>query len=591
MLASSSRNALKTAHTRLSGIATDLCSAQQAQVVTFGWSRCAQQQRHESSAQVRTQQNIFHERDGRARRHGGLRNQPYQFTPDVDFRGTTVMTEVARYNLKLSRFIEGSLTRVVMRVCLQMKNKGLRPNLTTYTYIMQACGIEGSYDMARATLEDMVSMDIRPDREIFHYLLNAARYQDSRKLWEVISMMERFDIRPNESTYEYIILQYAESGNLELALQYLSALGMRGLSPTLKTAQGIIRVAGSMGFPRLALDLAEAFEQTSVRRLDGEVWAECLESSSEALYEEGVLRTWQKVVHELNITPDEGCCIQVLHTAARHGLSGLGLDVLRVLSRIGVAWQEYHFAPVIEAFCKDNKIKDAMEMLAMIRAHGINPISETAYPIFQMIQKDPDTVDEAWGYLETLREEGKVVDVTALNVIIQASVGIGDLQRAVGTYKAAGDLGVAPNVDSYNLLLSGCIVSQHRELGDRLLGEMKDASIKPDVRTYERLIVLCLTQANYEDAFFYLEEMKNEGHLPPVTVYEAIIRKCVQVGDTRYQLAVDEMVECGYEMSEKLEKLIQSGGENEGSEGTPDPVARSERRRGAWLQDTRRGQE
>lgn len=264
--------------------------------------------------------------------------------------------------------------------------------------------------------------------------------------------------------------------------------------------------------------------------------------------------------------PDEGCCLQVLHTVGRHGLSALGLDALRVLGRIGVAWQEFHFAPVIEGLCKEDKTKEALAMLDMIRSHGITPVAETAYPIFKSLKGDPDAIDEAWGHLETLREEGKTIDVTALNVIIQASAALGDLQRAVGTYKACYDLGVSPNVDTYNLLLAGCITAQHRELGDRLLSEMKEAAIKPDVRTYERLIVLCLTQTNYEDAFFYLEEMKTEGHIPPLAVYEAIIRKCMQLGDTRYRLALEEMVECGYKVSPKLNSFIQSGGEHDGSE-------------------------
>lgn len=422
------------------------------------------------------------------------------------------------------------------------------------------------------------------------------RHLDSSHMWDTLESMGRFEISPNESTYELIILRYAEAGHVELALQFLSELGERGLSPTLKSAQSIILAACKMGFPRLALDLADAFEQTSVRRLDSGVWVNCLIACAESLYvrqlhsfaeltlivyqEDGVLRAWQKVVHDLKITPDEGCCIQVLHTAGRHGLSALSLDVLRVLRRIGVTWREYHFAPVVEAFCKEGNMKEALGALELIRSHDIIPVAETAMPIFQAIRSSSDAVDEAWGHLEALHEEGKKIDVTALNVIIQASVALNDLQRAVGTYKACENLGVAPNVDTYNLLLSGCIAAEHRQLGDRLLAEMKLAQIKPDARTYERLIVLCLTQSTYEDAFFYLEEMKTEGHVPPVTVYEALIHKCVSVGDTRHQLAVEELVECGYEVPPDLKVFIETGGEHDpaqGERGTPLPTLLKDR--------------
>ena len=104
------------------------------------------------------------------------------------------------------------------------------------------------------------------------------------ELHRVLRLMEEWRIQPNEITYEIIITLLARAQRLELALQYLAQLGRAGLSPTLKTASAIITTAAELGFPRLALDLALAFEETSVRRLDTEVWVDVLISSAEALY-------------------------------------------------------------------------------------------------------------------------------------------------------------------------------------------------------------------------------------------------------------------------------------------------------------------
>jgi pentatricopeptide repeat protein len=250
----------------------------------------------------------------------------------------------------------------------------------------------------------------------------------------------------------------------------------------------------------------------------------------------------------------------VLHTAARHGLPDLGTDVLRVLKLIGASWQEHHLSPMIEAFCKAGRLKEAFETLHIMRENDITPVSETTYPIFELMKRDIDAVDGTWGILDQLREEGKGVDVTAINVVIQATAAFGDLQRAIGAYKSIPDYGIRPNVDTFNLLLSACITVGHRDLGDHLLAEMKEAAIKPDIRTYERLIVLCLTQPTYEDAFFYLEEMKGHKLLPTIGIYDAIIKKCVSVGDSRYTLALEEMNDCGYPISQTLTDFIDHGG-------------------------------
>jgi len=143
-----------------------------------------------------------------------------------------------------------------------------------------------------------------------------------------------------------------------------------------------------------------------------------------------------------------------------------------------------------------------------------------------------------------------------LNVVISAAVAVEDMQRAMGIYKAASDFGVKPNVDTINTLLSGCILLSHRTLGDRIMTESRDAGIKPDAGTYERYIVLCLTQPTYEDAFFYLEEMKGAGFKPTLKVYDSIIRRALRAHDSRWKLAMAELLEAKYRVTPGLKALI-----------------------------------
>ncbi|KAI0819966.1 hypothetical protein BC628DRAFT_1331540 [Trametes gibbosa] len=445
-----------------------------------------------------------------------------------------------------------------------MKKDGVKPDLTTYNHILDACAREQLLPEARAVFADMLAMGIRPDRQTFHHLMKSLALVEQSALQEFIRTMQQWDVTPNEITYEIIITRLAGADRIELALQYLSTLPPLRLSPTLNTATAVIQCAAGLGFSRLALDLAVSFEETSVRRLEGEVWVDLLISCAQSLYADGTSRTWQKVVHDFNILPDEGCCIQVLHTAARHGLSKLALDVIEVLKVINIVWSEHHIAPVIEAMCRQNNMKEAMIMLDFMRKNDIAPTLETAAPILELIKHDTIAVDDAWGQLEIIHEEGQTIDVVALNVVIQAAVSLRDLQRAIGTYKACAKLEVKPNLDTFNLLLLGCVDARHRELGDRLLADMKEAGISPDVTTYEHMVRLCLTQSTYEDAFFYLEEMKSLGMVPPRGVYESLVRKLISVGDVRHKLAVEELQECGYEITPRLKSFIDSGGVHDG---------------------------
>jgi pentatricopeptide repeat protein len=246
----------------------------------------------------------------------------------------------------------------------------------------------------------------------------------------------------------------------------------------------------------------------------------------------------------------------VLHTAARHGLPDLATQVLEVLKTMGTKIQEFHFAPVIEAFCKANKLKETFQLLHLMRTYHIIPLPSTSLPLFENISRDVDRIDETYALVKQMKDGGEPIDISVLEVFLQAAIYQGDLQRALEIYESFPEFNVVPTIDTLNLLLVGCVAARHRVLGDKLLEMTKQKSIKPNVHTYEQIILLCLTQDTYEDAFFYLEEMKGAGFFPTLKIYEELVRKCVAFDDLRYKIALDEMRECRYPISEDLKQVL-----------------------------------
>lgn len=114
--------------------------------------------------------------------------------------------------------------------------------------------------------------------------MQASRWSSSDAMWEIVDKMKSLGIEPNEQTYALIINRMTTTESIELALQFMDELTSRGLTPQLTTAQDIVRLAAELNFPRLAVELAQKFEEQSVRRIDGETWMACLISSAEALY-------------------------------------------------------------------------------------------------------------------------------------------------------------------------------------------------------------------------------------------------------------------------------------------------------------------
>lgn len=238
----------------------------------------------------------------------------------------------------------------------------------------------------------------------------------------------------------------------------------------------------------------------------------------------------------------------VLNTAVRHGDPDLATEVLHLLKQIGVEWEEHHFAALIEALCNSGKLKEAIITMQIMRTNDIIPGSSTIASLSKHISRDVEKLDAAWSTIDEIHHSESVVGLDGIKVIIQASVELGDLQRAIGVYKSLSDYDLKPDATVFNTLLEGCVIARHRPLGDLLLQEMKESGVKADIETYTKAIQLCLTQDVYEDAFFYLEEMKAAGFVPPASLYQQMFDKCSMSGDSRSGMVLQELVECGYNL-------------------------------------------
>ena len=105
--------------------------------------------------------------------------------------------------------------------------------------------------------------------------------------WAVWETALRYGIEPNQSLYERLIQRLTNGRNLEAALQQLAAMSEKGIPPSLKAMDALIHVACEKKQPRLALELAQAFDAASLRRISSQTWMRILVASSESFFVRG----------------------------------------------------------------------------------------------------------------------------------------------------------------------------------------------------------------------------------------------------------------------------------------------------------------
>lgn len=480
----------------------------------------------------------------------------------------------------------------LVQMLAQIKAEGKTPTATAYIALMKAAASYAEkrgnnlaeddqsktigYEIAMGAMRDAAAGNIELGVEAIDTLFRFAPLHPDIVPSLLIELINLGQSTP--AAYTTLAAQAINSSSLEDAVRIVIEMMDANVEPPARVLQHTVRLACEWGMPKLAKELINKYEDMPyARNVEVVTLAYLLQSSATEQYMTGVHFAWGRVVANKSYTPDEGLLVNVLNTAGRRGSTRIAAEAVQLLSDQGITIREQHLAPLIEAFCREGRVPEALKAVTEMRQAGIEPSMRCVQPIIRVL-RTPELVDQAFFALEDMhKQEPPVdVDVTALNAVIAASArqGQGDLQRARATQLAAAELGVTPNTDTYNIVLEGCVRARHRELGDTVIGEMINAGVPFNAETYERIITLVLTQRNYEDAFYYLEKMKSERFKPSAALYTRLGRQCVYNQDSRWHLVVEEMKTLNYrvpdfeaEVQDRRARRERNGGAEGQGEG------------------------
>lgn len=252
-------------------------------------------------------------------------------------------------------------------------------------------------------------------------------------------------------------------------------------------------------------------------------------------------------------------CVNALNVAARNADPSLATSAIRILSSRRTALSPYHYEALLAAYTGSRDLSTAFRILGIIQKAGFEPDAAMTRPLFAYLIGHKSLPFKAWEVLQTLSQEGHTIHITAINVVIEACLHIGEFNRALDMYKELHTICEAgPSIETFNTLLQAAARVKAKDSAMFLASEMIALDIKPDFLTYDRLILLCLNEDDYEDSFRYLEEMEDTGKEKFENgqkgwwmrrgTASTMARKCARAGDGRCWTIIAEMEKRGMDV-------------------------------------------
>lgn len=161
--------------------------------------------------------------------------------------------------------IESENNDIMEQVLILMKEHGVKPDVITFSTIMNAWSEAGLMDKCREIFNDMVDAGIEPDIHAYSILAKGyVRAREPEKAEELLTTMEESGVRPNVVIFTTIISGWCSAAKMENAMEVYRKMGESGISPNLKTFETLIWGYGETRQPWKAEEMLQVMEAMAV---------------------------------------------------------------------------------------------------------------------------------------------------------------------------------------------------------------------------------------------------------------------------------------------------------------------------------------
>ncbi|KAJ4727860.1 putative Pentatricopeptide repeat-containing protein [Melia azedarach] len=186
------------------------------------------------------------------------------------------------------------------------------------------------------------------------------------------------------------------------------------------------------------------------------------------------------------------------------------------------------FNALLRTLCQEKSMTDARNVYHSLK-HDFRPNLQT----FNTLLSGWKSVEEAEGFFEEMREMGVKPDIVSYNCLIDVCCKGREVEKAYKLVERMRDEDISPDVITYTSIIGGLGLVGQPDKGGDVLKEMKEYGCYPDAAAYNAAIRNFCIAKRFGDAFRLMDEMVEKGLGPNATTYNLFFRVFFWSNDLR----------------------------------------------------------
>lgn len=147
-----------------------------------------------------------------------------------------------------------------------MEEFGVKPDVVTFSTIMDAWSSAGLMGKCQEIFDDMVKAGIEPDIHVFSILAKGyVRAGEPQKAESILTSMRKYGVHPNVVMFTTVISGWCNAVKMQCAMSVYEKMCETGINPNLKTYETLLWGYGEAKQPWKAEELLQVMEEKGVR--------------------------------------------------------------------------------------------------------------------------------------------------------------------------------------------------------------------------------------------------------------------------------------------------------------------------------------
>eukprot|EP00250_Pteridium_aquilinum_P001898 c12105_g1_i1 orf=650-2863(-) len=389
-----------------------------------------------------------------------------------------------------------------------MRIAGIRVKPIPFTFLISSYGRAGKVQEAEIALHSMREFNCKPNVYTYNAMLFALlKAQKTERALFTYSKMLDYGCRPDTVTFNTLINGFCLIDHTEQAVYFLGEMLKQGFSPDMRTFNTLIGKFLKLGQLQKALNVYElALKRgckpntiTHTMLLD---W----------LFKMGKFDDALKLFKEM---ANSGCDLDtVAFTAFLHGLFKCGkvemaFSFFESLVKRGYA-NVATYNIVVDWFCKNKKLDQAVEVLRDMQRRGLSPDTFTYNSlIYGSFKKGRPGM--GFAFATQMIDGGCSPDLITYTLMVEFFLKEGELDDALALLNEMTCNGYRPDTIIYNPLILGLFRAGKSEMALSTAREMMQNGCCPNKMTYRVLNSWLCKQGQSEEALEFIKEMTSLG--------------------------------------------------------------------------------